>query len=205
MQVSSVKAMETAPTKVVVSLQENMLDYSCQAEQPLSQSIGAALTADKEASLVVGKAKPTGQTFLGDAPEGSSIRTVYTELSIQVETVLSGQQLSSVNLLAYVPGGTFQNEYRTLTNGSASSSWATDGTFLGLIYKDAVFPTDGFALASLPVVNGSIVFAPTGCFSSIGVASVSSNSFVVLKNGLGETTSLKTKVLKVSDLVAELK
>ena len=86
-------------------------------------------------------------------------QNVYTEVDISVQSVIEGN-LTGSRVSTFVPGGTVNNVEEE-TN-STTVFWGLRGQLLGELIPSVVVP-DGYELASIPVVDNSIVF-DGGCF-----------------------------------------
>lgn len=155
-------------------------DAACLSPQPLANYVQEVRT-DSTMSWITGTVTATNQTILSP----SDGHLVLTRLTVQVDSVVAGQKLSSEPLEVYVAGGTFQEEARAVTGPTGAISWGPDGRFFGTVFKSASVPSSAYKLISLPMLDSDTIVSPdVGCIRfSASQGAPAKGSIAVFQNG----------------------
>ncbi|WP_188939664.1 hypothetical protein [Nakamurella endophytica] len=170
--------------------QQGQVDAACASPTPLWQ-LWTGRTGGQ--SLVRAYVVATGRTALR--------RTILSRLRVTVDEVLAGHPVRGT-VDGYVWGGRAGSRVTTV-NGTATSSWAADGS--ALVTLVPLTAADRLVTA-IPVVGRAALFVPLGCLTASGYRTTTVDVDVVaFEDGVPTRLSGRFPAVGLDDLRRSLR
>lgn len=151
---------------------------------------------------IVGEMQPTGRTILDNKDDGP-VPVVLSEVKLRVDKVVAGIG-TGLPTMAYVPGGIYDNRYRTTVNDSALA-WGPDGMFFGEVYPSG-YLAGKYEVSALPIVADRVAFPKIDCATAKGLKTARQDvNYQQLASGTVSQESATLDTIALSSLLSLIK